>query len=95
MGRYVTPRITSSNLTADYNDSGSSRNTDGYLTAYTANDIYYTNITYETDNGGASSYGGTFRRIIGWTETNNVNNSTQTITVNYDSTSRVSSLSIT
>lgn len=96
MGRYVTPRITSSNLTAGFNDSGSSFDGNGYLTAYTANDISYTNITYETDNGSSSDFGGIFRRITGWTETNNVNNSTQTVTVNYDdTTSRVSSLSIT
>lgn len=96
MGRYVTPRITSSNLTADYNDSGSSYDVNGYLTAYTANDISYTNIAYETDTGSSADFGGTFKRITGWTETNNVNNSTQTVTVNYNgTTSRVSSLSIT
>lgn len=95
MGRYVTPRITTSNLTADFADSGSSFDAEGYLTAYTANDIAYSSITYETATGGSSEFGGTYKRVTGWTETNNVNNSTQTITVNYnDTTGRVSSLTI-
>lgn len=96
MGRYVSPQITSSELTAGFADSASTFDVDKYLTAYTANDIAYTNVTYEDVNGAASAYGGVYRRITGWTETNNINNSTQTITVNYDDTTgRVSSLSIT
>lgn len=94
MGRYVTPQITTSNLTADFADSGSTRDGSGYLTGYTANDIVYTSITYATDNGAASDFGGTYRRVTGWTETNTINNSTQTITVNYDGSGRVSSLTI-
>lgn len=95
MGRYVTPRITSSNLTAGFDDSGSSFDGNGFLTAYTANDVLYTSITYETDNGAASDFGGTYKRVTGWTETNSINNSTQTVTVNYDNDGRVSSLTIT
>jgi hypothetical protein len=95
MGRYVSPRITTSNLTADFADSNSSFNGDGYITDFVANDITYSSITYETVNGAASDFGGTYERITGWTETNNVNNSTQTVTVNYAASGRVSSLSIT
>ena len=94
MGRYVTPQITTSNLTAGFADSNSTFDGD-YLTAYTANDIAYSSITYETVNGGAADFGGTFKRITGWTETKSVNNSTQSITVNYGASNRVSSLSIT
>lgn len=96
MGRYVSPQITANNLTADFADSGSAFDGNGYLTAYTANDISYTNITYDTDEGTNSAYGATYKVVTGWTETNNINNSTQTITVNYNGTTgRVSSLSIT
>jgi len=94
MGRYVTPQITTSNLTAGFADSNSTFDGD-YLTAYTANDIAYSSITYEDVNGGAAAFGGAFKRITGWTETNSVNNSTQSITVNYGASNRVSSLSIT
>ena len=94
MGRYVTPQITTNDLTAGFSDSNSTFDGD-YLTDYTANDIAYSGITYETINGAGAEFGGTFKRITGWTETNVVNNSTQTITVNYDAANRVSSLSIT
>lgn len=96
MGRYVSPQITSSNLTAAFADSGSTFDGDGYLTGYVANDITYSNITYSTEEGGAAAFGATYKIVTGWTETNNINNSTQTVTVNYDSvTGRVSSLTIT
>tara|TARA_B100001094_G_C17497561_1_gene469497 strand:+ start:176 stop:460 length:285 start_codon:yes stop_codon:yes gene_type:complete len=94
MGRYVTPQITTSNLTASYADSNSTFDGD-YLTAYTANDVVYSSITYEDVVGGAAAFGGVFKRITGWTETNSVNNSTQSIAVNYDASNRVSSLTIT
>ncbi len=94
MGRYVTPQITTSNLKAGFADSNSTFTGD-YLTGYRANDVVYSNITYEDVNGGAAAYGGVFKRIIGWTETNSVNNSTQSITVNYGASNRVSSLTIT
>ena len=54
MGRYVTPQITTSNLTAGYADTNSTFDGD-YLTAYTANDVVYSSITYEDVNGGAAA----------------------------------------
>lgn len=96
MGRYVSPRITSSNLTNEFADSNSTFDAEGYLTEYTANDITYSNITYETATGGGPDFGATYKNVSGWTETNNINNSTQTVSVNYDSnTGRVTSLTIT
>jgi len=96
MGRYVSPQLTSSNLTDEFADSNSTFNVDGYLTGYTANHISYTNITYNVDDGGNTSYGAAYKIITGWTETNNINNSTQNVVVNYDSTTgRVTSLTIT
>lgn len=96
MGRYVSPQVTSSNLTASFLDSNSTFNAGGYLTGYTANDITYSNITYTTQEGGAADFGATYQIVTGWTETNNINNSTQTVSVNYDSTTgRVTSLTIT
>lgn len=95
MGRYVSPQVTSSNLTANYADSNSTFNAEGYLTSYVANDITYSNITYSTQSGGAANFGGTYQIVTGWTETNNINNSTQTVSVSYDSTTgRVASLTI-
>lgn len=96
MGRYVSPQLISSNLTDEFADSGSSFNADGYLTSYTANNIAYSNITYGTETGAAADFGATYKIVTGWTETNTINNSTQTVAVNYNSTSgRVSSLTIT
>ena len=96
MGRYVSPQVTSSNLTDDFADSNSTFNAEGYLTEYTANNITYSNITYDTATGGAADFGATYKIVTGWTETNNINNSTQTVSVNYDSaTGRVTSLTIT
>lgn len=95
MGRYVTPQLTTSNLTADFADSASTKDVDGYLTEYVANEVTYTNITYATNSGGGADFGGTYRQVTGWTETNNVNNSTQNITVNYAGDGSVSSLTIT
>lgn len=96
MGRYITPQLTSSNLTDQFSDSNSTFDADGYLIGYTANNISYSNITYATDSGSAANYGATYKIVTGWTETNNINNSTQNVTVNYDSTSgRVTGLTIT
>lgn len=95
MGRYVTPQLTSSNLTNEFVDSNSTFDADGYLTSYTANNITYSNITYSTDEGGGASFGGTYKVITGWTEKNNINNSIQNVAVNYDTTGRVTSLTIT
>ena len=95
MGRYVSPQITESNLTAGFTDATTTFDGNGYVTGYVANDTTYSNITYATANGSSANFGGTYRRVTGWTETNNINNSTQTITVNYNALSRVSSLSIT
>ena len=95
MGRYVSPQLSSSNLTEEFTDSASTFDSDGYLTGYTANNITYSNITYSTDSGGSAEFGATYKIITGYTETNNINNSTQDVTVNYDSTTgRVTGLTI-
>jgi len=96
MGRYVTPQLTSSDLTDEFSDSNSTFDSDGYLTGYKANSIVYSNITYDTATGSAAAFGATYKIVTGWTETNSINNSTQTVSVNYDSESgRVTSLTIT
>jgi hypothetical protein len=96
MGRLINSSVTSSNLTTEFTDSSSTFDADGYLTSYVANNISYASIAYADENGDAASYGGVYKTITGWIETNTINNRTQTITVNYDGTTgRVSSLSIT
>jgi hypothetical protein len=96
MGRYISSVAgTASDMTSNFASSNSTKNGDGFLTAYTANDITYSNVTYSSFNGGAAQYGGTYIGVAGWTETNNLTNQAQTITVNYDAaTGEVSSLSI-
>jgi hypothetical protein len=93
MGRYISSVAgTASDMTSNFASSNSTKNGDGFLTAYTANDITYSNVTYSSFNGGAAQYGGTYIGVAGWTETTN---QAQTITVNYDAaTGEVSSLSI-
>lgn len=100
MGRYVSPAQAggagAGKLAVDYNDSASTLDGDGYLTSYTSQNVEYSNIVYETDEGGSSRFGGTFKRVKSWTERNTITNRTQTVVVNYDSaTGRVSSLTIT
>ncbi len=96
MGRYTSSVTgTASDMTAPFVNSSSVTNADGFLTYYVANNITYSNITYVTDSGVASSYGGEYQKVSAWTETNNLTNETQTITVNYDATTgEVSSLNI-
>ena len=86
---------TASDMTSDFAASNSTKNAEGFLTAYTANDITYSSITYTDQNGGAAQYGGVYKVVAGWTETNNLTNQQKTITVAYDATTgEVSGLSI-
>jgi len=96
MGRYTSSVTgTATDMTAEFASSNSTKNGDGFLTAYQANNITYSSITYTNQNGGAAQYGGTYKIVSGWTETNNLTNEKQIITVNYDATTgEVSSLSI-
>jgi hypothetical protein len=96
MGRYTSSVTgTASEMTAEFVNSNSVTNADGFLTSYVANNITYSNITYVTDSGIDSSYGGAYQKVSAWTEVNNLTNESQTITVNYDATTgEVSSLSI-
>lgn len=98
MGRYVSPVAsgTASNMTGEYDSGNTTKNSDGFLTGYIANDITYTNITYEDATGTAASYGGVYKRVVSWTETNNLTNQTKTVAVNYDAaTGEVTSLTTT
>lgn len=96
MGRYTSSVTgTASDMTAAFTLGDSVENADGFLTSYVANNITYSNISYVEDNGADATYGGSYQKVSGWTETNNLTNETQTITVNYDATTgEVSSLSI-
>jgi|TARA_R110000823_G_scaffold13179_1_gene43675 hypothetical protein len=96
MGRYTSSVTgTATEMTAEFANSNSVTNADGFLTSYVANNIAYSNITYVTDSGVAASYGGEYQKVSAWTEVNNLTNESQTITVNYDATTgEVSSLSI-
>lgn len=96
MGRYTSSVTgTATDMTAEFVNSNSTKNSDGFLTAYQANNISYSNISYTDQNGGAAQYGGVYKIVSGWTETNNLTNERQVITVNYDATTgEVSSLSI-
>lgn len=82
-------------LTQNFSDSSSTFDADGYLTSYTANSIEISSITYETVNGVSADFGGTYRRVTGWTEKDLTTNNVQNITVTYGGTGRVSSLTIT
>jgi len=94
MGRFVKTAQPGA-LVKEYSESDSTSNAEGYLTAYTANDIVYSNITYVTQSGSAASYGYTYKNVASWTETDG-GGKTQNVAVNYDATSgRVTSLSIT
>lgn len=97
MGRYVSAAPSNqAEMTTAYVGSGAVKNDDGFLTSYTANDITYTNIAYSEDTGQAAEFGGAYKVVTGWTETNNITNQVQNVTVNYDSTTgEVSSLTIT
>lgn len=98
MGRYVSPVAsgTASNMTSDFSSTNSTKNAGGFLTEYIANDITYTNITYEDDSGSAAEYGAIYKKVTSWTETNNVTNQSKSVAVNYDSeTGEVTSLTIT
>lgn len=96
MGRYTSSVTgTASDMTAAFTLGDSVENADGFLTSYVANNITYSNISYVEDTGVDATYGGAYQKVSGWTETNNLTNETQTITVNYDATTgEVSSLSI-
>ena len=96
MGRYTSSVTgTASDMTAAFTLGESVENADGFLTSYVANNITYSDISYVEDTGVDATYGGTYQKVVGWTETNNLTNETQTITVNYDATTgEVSSLSI-
>jgi|SaaInl0LU_22_DNA_1037365.scaffolds.fasta_scaffold55909_1 hypothetical protein len=96
MGRYTSSATgTASDMTAAFTATNSVENADGFLTSYVANNITYSSITYVDDNGVNADYGGAYKKVGSWTETNNLTNETQTITVNYDATTgEVSSLSI-
>lgn len=94
MGRFV-KTVQPGALVKEYSESYSTSNAEGYLTAYTANEIAYTNITYVTQGGIAPSYGYTYKNVASWTETDG-GGKTQNVAVNYDATSgRVTSLTIT
>ena len=94
MGRFVKAAEGGNALVKEYSESYSTSNADGYLTAYTANDIVYSNITYVTQAGSAASYGYTYKNVASWVETSGA--TSQNVAVNYDSTScRVTSLTIT
>ncbi len=95
MGRFV-KTVQPGALVKEYSESYSTSNAEGYLTAYTANDIVYSNITYVTQSGTAPSYGYTYKNVASWTETDAASGKTQNVAVNYDASSgRVTSLSIT
>ena len=55
MGRYISSVAgTASDMTSNFASSNSTKNGDGFLTAYQANDITYSNVTYSSFNGGAA-----------------------------------------
>jgi hypothetical protein len=55
----------------------------------------YDNITYTDQNGSASEYGGTYKVVSSFRETNQLTNEQKTVTVNYSAeTGEVTSLSI-
>lgn len=94
MGRFVKAVEGGNALVKEYSESYSTSNAEGYLTAYTANDIVYSNITYVTQSGSAASYGYTYKNVASWTETSGA--TSQNVAVNYDASSgRVTSLTIT
>jgi len=97
MGRYTSaPPSNQAEMTTAYTATTVTKNDDGFLTSYTANDITYSNITYTEDTGAASEYGGAYTIVTGWTETNNITNQVQNVTVNYNTTTgEVDSLTIT
>lgn len=95
MGRYVTPSVTASQLTNAFSVANTSYDANEFVSDQVANDITYSNVTYEDDNGSAASYGGVYKRVTGWTETNNTNNSSQTVTVTYAGDGTVSSVTVT
>jgi hypothetical protein len=91
MGRLVNSSVTSSNVSVHYDGTDTIYDADGYVTAYNANGIMYTNITYTTDVGTAGAqYGGSYKTVSGWTENNSRN-----ISVSYNATGRVSILAVT
>ena len=94
MGRFVKAVEGGNALVKEYSESYSTSNAEGYLTAYTANDIVYSNITYVTQAGSDASYGYTYKNVASWTETSGA--TSQNVAVNYDASSgRVTSLTIT
>ena len=98
MGRYVSPVAsgTASNMTSNFNSSNTAKNSNGFLEEYTANDISYTNITYQDQSGASAQFGAVYKIVTSWTETNNITNQSKSVTVNYDSeTGEVTSLTIT
>jgi len=94
MGRYVTPSLTASQLTNDFAIGNTTYDADDFVSAMVSNDITYSNVTYEDDEGANSTYGGVFKRVTGWTETNNTNNSSQTVTVTYAGDGTVSTVTV-
>ena len=102
MGRYTNPGSstggvggTASDMTTDFDSANTTKDADGFLTAYTANNIVYDNITYTDQNGSASEYGGSYKVVSSFRETNQITNEQKTVTVNYSAeTGEVTSLSI-
>jgi len=94
MGRFlaqVDPKA-EKKLTESYSDSNSVFDADGYLTAYSANGVDYTSITYDTDFGVNADFSGSFKRVTGWTEVND--GLTQVITVTYAESGRVDTVTV-
>jgi hypothetical protein len=80
-------------FTKSYTESSATRDSNGFITAYTANGISYTNIVYELVVGAGADFGATYRRPISYTETDTVTLASRSVTITYDDASgRVASV---
>lgn len=84
-----------SGFTTAYSQSSVTTNGDGFITAFTANGIAYSSITYQTLTGVGESFGGAYRVPVSWTETDSITTVSKNVSVTYDVNGLVSTITVT
>jgi hypothetical protein len=84
-----------SGFTSAYSSTGLTLDGNGFITAFTANGIAYTSITYTELAGVGSGFGASYRVPVSWTETDSITTVAKSIAVTYDANGLVSTITVT
>lgn len=84
-----------SGFTTAYNQSSVTTDGNGFITAFTANGIAYSNIIYTIRAGFGTGFGGAYRVPVSWTETDSITTVSKNVSVTYDVNGLVSTITVT